>query len=379
MFTVAITGLYPFDESGPALALYAILKGLVESDQTGSEEISAELLVATRDPKYLALEKLPLLNIPMIPVLRNLKSVKGFETTVKAGLKFLNRIKKADIVFYNSPPTDFIASSYPYITRLARKKQIYYVHGSLLNEKVNSVSRKYFHLIARLGYFDRVVIPLESYKNLVSQLVCPRQIIATTPTCVITPWYEGSSRFEYEGDPVLLFAGRLAEVKRVDVLLRAFSEITLLYPSARLYIAGSGPVASFLEKLSLRLGISEKVTFLGHLRHNTLRLAYRSSDIFVLPSDAEFMSISLLEAMASKCAVVSSDAAATEVIKNGHNGLVFPHGDFKTLASNLSTLSNDETLRKKLANSAYSTVKENFDYRVVTPKLIKEMRTILQE
>jgi len=228
-----------------------------------------------------------------------------------------------------------------------------------------------------LGFFDKVIIPLESFKNIVAKLVCPYEIIATIPTCVVTPWYEGPHNIPLEGDPAILYAGRLAQVKRVDILLKAFSTIMSQYPSARLYVAGSGPLESSLKKLCTKLRISEKVVFLGHVQHNKLRSVYRSSDIFVLPSDAEFMSISLLEAMASKCAVVASDIAATEVVENGQNGLVFPRGDFNMLANNISILADDEAFRKKLSDKAYLTIKKKFDYRVVASKLIEEMHNTL--
>lgn len=369
--------MYPFDENGPALALYAMLKGISEMRHLNSDEVTIELLVGTGDPKHLDMDWHPLLNIPMVPVLRDLKSINGLETSIDGWSKFINKIGSADIIFYNSPPTDVITLTYPFITRLARKKQIYYLHGSLVNENVDSVARRYFHLVARAGFFDKVLIPLKSFKRIVSELICPYEIITILPTCVVTSWYDHSNKTPLEGDPVFLYAGRLAQVKRVDILLKAFSTITSHYPSARLYLAGSGPLEAFLRKLSAKLNISGKVIFLGHLQHDKLKVLYRSSDIFVLPSDAELMSISLLEGMASRCAVVATDVAATEVVENGQNGLIFPRGDFKALAQKILMLADDETLRKKLSNAAYLTVKEKFDYRIVSSKLMEEIRNIL--
>jgi len=352
---------------------------MMEVCRSKSEEIAIELFVGITDPKYLTLDRHPLLNVPMIHVLRNLKSVSGMKTTINGLSKFASKIRNVDIVFYNSPPTEVGSFTYPFLARLAGTKQIYYLHGALINERVNSVARKYFHLVAQLGFFDKIFIALESWKEIVAKLICPYKIIATAPTCVVTPWYQNRRKIPLEGDPVLLFAGRLSQVKRTDVLLKAFSLVTSQYPSARLYLAGSGPLEFSLKQLCAKLGLSEKVVFLGHVKHRKLRVLYRSSDIFVLPSDAEFMSNSLLEAMSSKCAVIASDMGATEVIENGKNGLVFPCGDFKMLANNMSMLAGDETLRKTLSDAAYFTVKEKFDYRVVASKMIKEMRNTLLE
>jgi len=238
-------------------------------------------------------------------------------------------------------------------------------------------SARYFHTIARSGFFDEVIIPLESFKNYVSKLVCPYEIIATIPECVVTSWYKDAREIPLEGDPAILYAGRLAQVKGVDVLLKAFSTIKSQHPSAHLYLAGSGPLYTSLKKLCRKLEISKNVVFLGHVQHNKLRSLYRSSDIFVLPSNAEFMSISLLEAMASNCAVIASDIAAIEVVENGQNGLVFPRGDFKTLATSILTLTDDKAFRKELSDAAYHTATKKFDHRVVASKLIEEMHNIL--
>jgi len=83
LFTIAISGVHPFDEEGPAFALYAMLKGMLEVCRLNSDEIAIELLIGMNDPKYLNLDSHPLLNIPMIAVLRSyLKSLNGLETTI---------------------------------------------------------------------------------------------------------------------------------------------------------------------------------------------------------------------------------------------------------------------------------------------------------
>jgi glycosyltransferase involved in cell wall biosynthesis len=369
--------VYPFDENGPALAIYSMLRGMLEIYSGSFSDIEIELLVGVDDLKCLNVRRHPLLNIPMTPVLRTLRSGNGVRTTLSNLSKISNKIENSDIIFYNSPPTDMITSTYPYIARLKRKKQMYYLHGALITERVNSTDRKYFHLIASLGFIDKVIIPLKSFANEVSKLICPRENILTIPECVFTPWYEEPSKISLQGDPVVLYAGRLAQVKRVDVLLQAFSTVVSQYPSARLYLAGSGPLESYLKKHCIKLRLSDKVFFLGHVRHEELRVLYRSCDIFAIPSDSEFMSLSLLEAMASKCAVIASDIAAVEVIRNGQNGLIFSRGDSNALAEDVSLLADDRALRKKLANEANLTVKKDFDYRVVASKLIEEMHNML--
>ncbi len=123
LFVIAITGVYPFDENGPALALHAMLNGILKVSHLARDEITMELLVGMSDPKYLDLDLHPLLNVPMVPVLRNLKSINGLETTINGCSKFISKIENAEIIFYNSPPTDVITFAYPFIARLTIKKK----------------------------------------------------------------------------------------------------------------------------------------------------------------------------------------------------------------------------------------------------------------
>lgn len=64
LFTTAITELYPFDENGPALALYAMLKGILQTGCSKCDEITIELLVGMSGPRYLRLNWHPFLEHP---------------------------------------------------------------------------------------------------------------------------------------------------------------------------------------------------------------------------------------------------------------------------------------------------------------------------
>ncbi len=107
--------------------------------------------------------------------------------------------------------------------------------------------------------------------------------------------------------PVVLFVGRLVEGKRPWLVLEAFAELLSERPDAELYLCGDGPLREELETQVAKLAISESVTFLGHVPYDEMPKVYRSGDVLVLPSRAEGLPRTVLEASASGTRVVVSE------------------------------------------------------------------------
>jgi glycosyltransferase involved in cell wall biosynthesis len=123
-------------------------------------------------------------------------------------------------------------------------------------------------------------------------------------------------------------AGRLEPVKDYPTLLRAMAELPL---SARLVIAGGGPLEPQLRQLSTDLGIDSRVRFLG-FEPNILRWM-QAADGFVLSSRWEGLPMALLEAAACALPAVATDVPGTrEVIVDGNTGLLASPGNALSLA-----------------------------------------------
>ena len=127
------------------------------------------------------------------------------------------------------------------------------------------------------------------------------------------------------GGAGLLFVGRLIERKGVDVLVRGFGDLAREHAQLTLAIAGDGPEKARLQELCRRLGVAERVTFLGHLDRDALAECYRGASIFVLPAIRDAMPNAALEAMASGLAVIATPGGAGDLI--GDSGLVIAPGD----------------------------------------------------
>ena len=121
-----------------------------------------------------------------------------------------------------------------------------------------------------------------------------------------TPDGPESELIDHDG-PVVLFVGRLVEGKRPGIAIEAFAEVLEEYPDAGMYLCGDGSLREGLETQVEELGIKEAVTFLGDVPYDEMPKVYRSGDVLVLPSRAEGVPRTVLEAMSSDVAIVVSD------------------------------------------------------------------------
>lgn len=149
--------------------------------------------------------------------------------------------------------------------------------------------------------------------------------------------------------PVIGTVGRLDPVKDFQTLLRGFAGMVdgrEGNPGSWLVIAGSGPEESRLKSLAVELGVAAKVMFLGE--RSDIPEVMRAMDIFVLPSIAEGVSNTVLEAMSSGLPVVATNVGGNlELVEDGTTGFLFDPGDSKGLAERLRLfcLSNDLMLQ----------------------------------
>lgn len=151
--------------------------------------------------------------------------------------------------------------------------------------------------------------------------------------------------------PRLGYVGRLQAHKSVDVLLRAFA--LLGGDGGRLLIVGDGPQRPRLRRLAGRLGIAERVTFLGALSHDQIPAVLRTLDAVVLPSRCEEFGSILPEAMHCGVPVVATQVGGIpELIEHGRSGLLVPPGSPARLADALRRLLGDPGLAAAMAGRA---------------------------
>ena len=151
------------------------------------------------------------------------------------------------------------------------------------------------------------------------------------------------------------------EAKDQDTLVRAINELPDNY---RLQLAGDGIRRPKVEKLVHTLGIADRIDFLG-IRTDVPELL-KVSDIVVLSSHWEGLSLSSIEGMASGRPFIASDVdGLREVVKGA--GILFPHGDYKQLAKEIRQLCMNPVHYNVVAQDCQKRAKQ-FDIRIMAEK-----------
>jgi glycosyltransferase involved in cell wall biosynthesis len=161
----------------------------------------------------------------------------------------------------------------------------------------------------------------------------------------------------------IISIGRLSYQKAMEVLISATAELVASgMCNIFVMIVGEGEDRKHLEKLILELGLCNCVKLLG-IRHNVIELM-KASDIFVMPSRFEGLSVAMTEAMACGLPIIASDAPGLKTfIIHGQNGLLFPVENHEALAERIFKLANDRDLREKLSYGAKHSFEREYDMR----------------
>ncbi|MBY0527654.1 MAG: glycosyltransferase [Gemmataceae bacterium] len=153
--------------------------------------------------------------------------------------------------------------------------------------------------------------------------------------------------------------GRLAEVKRQDVLLAAFARVRKQRPDAHLLLVGDGPLRDLLRQLAERLDVARFVHFAGYQPHPEQFL--QGMDVFALTSRSEGMPLAVLEAWAAGVPVVASRVGGLPEMVNDQIGVLFPPGDEAALARALESLLTNPVRARHLAEAAQAHVRAEYD------------------
>ena len=172
--------------------------------------------------------------------------------------------------------------------------------------------------------------------------------------------------------PIVLFAGRLAENKGLDVLVQAAAQVLKELPKATFVLVGEdGGMKAAIEAKAKALGISDKVVLTGHLKEDALfRSAFASCDVFVLPSIFEAFGIVVLEAMAmGRPCVATKVGGVPDLITDGTTGLLVEPNDPVGLSKALLKVLTDPSQAAQMGLKAKRAVGKDFTWPRIVDKL----------
>ena len=177
------------------------------------------------------------------------------------------------------------------------------------------------------------------------------------------------------GGPQVVFTGRLHPQKNLDVLIDAWRAVAGA-TGASLVLVGQGPERERLAAKVEALGVRDHVRFTGPVAD--VAEALRAADVFVLPSVAEGMSNSLLEAMATALPSVASDIGGNQdLLGPGGAGVLVAGSSPESWAEALIGLLNDPARRARLGAAARRRVDEEFDIARVVARYVALYRELV--
>lgn len=206
---------------------------------------------------------------------------------------------------------------------------------------------------AAMSYvYDRLTIETSCGAERVGKIrLLNRGRLEVVPNSYSSDTYSPTKYTDTERRPVILVAARVARVKGLETLVKAFAKMAQRWPDWSVRIAGKIEDQEYygeLLALARSLGVERRTAFLGLLDPEALREEYLHASIFCLPSLRESFGIARLEAMACGLPVVTTEAGCgRELAKMG--SIVVPVGDSQALAEALERLVGDEGLRRRIS------------------------------
>ena len=177
-----------------------------------------------------------------------------------------------------------------------------------------------------------------------------------------------------EDAPLVFALGRLHRNKAFDVLLEAMARL----PGAYLWLAGEGPLRADLEAEAARLGIAERVRFLGWQSDSAPYFA--AADLYVVPSRHEPLGSVLLEGWMSRVPMVAAASQGPSwLVEHERNGLLVPIDDAEAMAAALQRLQDDPGLAARLVEQGRADYEAGFTEEAAVKRYLALFDQVLAE
>jgi len=239
---------------------------------------------------------------------------------------------------------------------------------------VDGVARIYTRTAGRriLNAYDRLVLLSSRLVNDAVTLGVPHEKIHVIPIGVdlarFRPGVDSSELRSGLGirddELVILFVGRLALVKRVDMLIDLSRLLSREQVKFRMVIVGDGEYGEYYRQMAQGM---ENVIFLGSIPSADMPRYYALADLVLLPSLSEGLPNVLLEASASAKPVIATDVGGIpDIVLHGTSGYLVDAGDLRSLYTYTMQLFDDMEQARRMGWAGFEHVSEHFNWRTVT-------------
>jgi N-acetyl-alpha-D-glucosaminyl L-malate synthase BshA len=184
-------------------------------------------------------------------------------------------------------------------------------------------------------------------------------------------------RFASADEKLLVHLSNFRPVKRILDVIEVFAKVAEELP-ARLMMIGDGPDRSAAEHLALRLGVAERVHFLG--KQDNVNELLPLADLMLMPSEMESFGLAALEAMACSVPTIATRVGGVpELISDHVNGLLFPLGDVHAMAAAAVALLEDGPRYTAMSLAARRTAQDHFCATRIIPRYEEYYERVLAQ
>jgi sugar transferase (PEP-CTERM/EpsH1 system associated) len=215
-------------------------------------------------------------------------------------------------------------------------------------------------------YARKFICVSDTVANSARSMVPARKLQVIDNGIDLIPFESGNQRNAIRAEwgipsdaPVIGTVARLAEVKRQDLLIRAFAGVRQANPNSHLILVGDGEARPGLERLVSSLGLKQCVHFTGSRPNPHAYL--QAMDVFALTSRLEGLPLAVLEACAARLPVVATRVGGVpRVIEHNESGILIESGDQTALEDALKLLLADRALAKKLGEAGRQRIEQRY-------------------
>ncbi len=258
---------------------------------------------------------------------------------------------KIDIVHIHAGDIVSFKRKYLYIllSKIMRRKIIYHHHGANFQEHYNSATKFWKQRVKRVfESVDQVICLSDSWRKS-TNCIAPSAKVKVIPNAVFVPNIFQKPKHT---NIRLTFLGLIGDRKGIFDLLIVIKRLITNGYNIELSIGGNGDIKRLKSSIK-RLGLEKYIHFLGWIDDTSRDRLLKQTDIFILPSYAEGMPMSILEAMAYGIPVVSTLVGGIpELVKDEDSGILFNPGDLMKLYECIARLINSEGLRDAFGTKA---------------------------
>ena len=177
--------------------------------------------------------------------------------------------------------------------------------------------------------------------------------------------------------PFISMVAMMSAQKDHPTLIKAFGELIKRGEDINLKFVGDGPLRRKIEELVKKSSLKERIEIISNPKRKTVLEIFMNSSVYVLSTNGEGLSRSVLEAMAARVPVVASDVSGNSgFITDKKDGILVPKGDWTKMADSIQMLLHDGKMRKRLAENAYNKISENHSVRYVTGKYLEFIKKV---